>query len=238
MRLAGAIDIGGTNIKLGIVDENGAIVKRDSVPTSRDGEPSPLVDAIVASLRPMIVEASRDGNAVSGIGVSVAGFLDPGHLGMIHNANLVAAPRIPVAPRPRGESRSRSAGGRLECRRCRRVPTRLGRGAARLLGVTLGTGLGGGVIIDGQLLRFTGECAGDIGHIIVDPDGRMCTCGARGCLEAMVNVAALSERGGGRAVRDTITSARRGDQVAVKALSEMDWGRDWNGVAAPLSLRT
>ena len=228
MRLAGAIDIGGTNIKLGIVGEDGTIVTRKSVPTSRDGEPGPLVDSIVASLAPMIAEASRDGNAVSGIGVSVAGFLDPERLGMIHNANLVALREFSLR---RALEERFSLDCPLEVDSNAAVVAEYrhgsGRGAARLLGVTLGTGLGGGVIIDGQLLRFTGECAGDIGHIIVAPDGRMCTCGARGCLEAMVNVAALSERGGGRSVRDIITSARRGDQAAVKALSETGW---WLGL--------
>jgi len=102
-----------------------------------------------------------------------------------------------------------------------------GRGSSRFLGVTVGTGLGGGVIIDGQLLRFTGECAGDIGHIILDRNGRLCTCGARGCLEAMVNVASLEERGQGRSVREIISGAREGDQIAVKALSETGW---WLGL--------
>jgi glucokinase len=96
-----------------------------------------------------------------------------------------------------------------------------------LLGVTVGTGLGGGVIINGELLRYTGECAGDIGHIIVDRKGRRCTCGARGCLEAMVNVAALSERGNGRPVRDIINAAREGDEASRRAVSETGW---WLGL--------
>jgi len=76
------------------------------------------------------------------------------------------------------------------------------------------------VIIDGQLLRYTGECAGDLGHIIIDRNGRVCTCGARGCLEAMVNSASLSERAGGRAPRDIINRGRQGDKLARKALAE------------------
>src|ERR687887_170785 len=79
-----------------------------------------------------------------------------------------------------------------------------GRGSPRLLGVTVGTGLGGGVVVDGELLRYTGECAGDLGHVILDPKGRRCTCGARGCFEAMVCSAALSERGDGRTVREIV----------------------------------
>jgi glucokinase len=95
-----------------------------------------------------------------------------------------------------------------------------GRGSSRLLGVTVGTGLGGGVIIDGALLRYTGECAGDLGHVILDPNGRRCSCGAQGCLEAMVSSGALSERARARAVRDVIASARRGERPAVDALAE------------------
>src|SRR5215210_1065424 len=228
MRLAGAIDIGGTHIKLGIVDEEGTIITRASVPTSRDGDPGPLVDAIVATLRPMMDAAGHNGDAISGIGVSIAGFLDAERLGMIHNANLVALREFPLR---RALEERFLVDCPLEVDSNAAVVAEhrhgSGRGAGRLLGVTLGTGLGGGVIIDGELLRFTGECAGDIGHIIVDRNGRLCTCGARGCLEAMVNVAALSERGGGRTVRDIITRAREGDQVALNALSETGW---WLGL--------
>jgi glucokinase len=228
MRFAGAIDIGGTAVKIGIVDEDGAIIVRESVPTSRDGEPKALVDAIVASLQPMMDTSKGRKNPVSGIGVSVAGFLDPERLGMIHNSNLKALREFPLR---RALEKRFSLDCPLEVDSNAAVVAEYrhgaGRGSTRLLGLTLGTGLGGGVIIDGQLLRFTGECAGDIGHIIVDRNGRLCTCGARGCLEAMVNVAALSERGGGRSVRDIIISARDGEPIAMKALSETGW---WLGL--------
>jgi glucokinase len=227
MRLAGAIDIGGTAIKIGIVDEDGLIIRRERVLTAPDGEPVALVNSIVASLQPML-DAAKGGRNPSGIGVSVAGFLDPQRLGMIHNANLVALREFPLR---RTLEKRFSLECPLEVDSNAAVVAEYrygaGRGSTRLLGVTLGTGLGGGVIIDGQLLRYTGECAGDIGHIIVDRNGRLCTCGARGCLEAMVNVAALSERGSGRTVRDIITSARDGDQASLKALSETGW---WLGL--------
>ena len=176
----------------------------------------------------MLDAAKGDRNAASGIGVSVAGFLDPQRRGMIHNANLVALQEFPLR---RTLEKRFSLECPLEVDSNAAVVAEYrhgaGRGSTRLLGVTLGTGLGGGVIIDGQLLRYTGECAGDIGHIIVDRNGRLCTCGARGCLEAMVNVAALSERAGGRMVRDIITSAREGDQPAINALAETGW---WLGL--------
>lgn len=228
MRLAGAIDIGGTATKIGIVAEDGSVVKSETIPTSPLGEPIALVDAIVLSLQPLLDAEKAAGKSVAGVGVSVAGFLDSERSAMIQNANL---------PALRGFQLRRALEERLslECRLevdsnaavVAEYRYGAGRGATRLLGVTLGTGLGGGVIIDGELLHFTGECAGDLGHIILDPKGRACTCGARGCLEAMVSSAALSERAGGRPVREIVSEARRGDPLALKSLAETGW---WLGL--------
>jgi glucokinase len=224
MRTAGAIDIGGTSTKIGIVAEDGSIVSRASVPTSLHGEPTTVIEAIGSALLPMLDASNADGAAVLGIGVSVAGFLNADRSAMVHNANLPALREFPLR---RALEDRLSVECRLEVDSNAAVVAEylygVGRGASRLLGVTLGTGLGGGVIIDGSLLRFTGACAGDIGHIIVDRKGRLCTCGARGCLEAMVNSAALSERGGGRPVREIVVSARAGDEGARNALAETGW---------------
>jgi glucokinase len=176
----------------------------------------------------MLQSSNGAGNVTIGIGASVAGFLTADRSAMVHNANLPALRDFPL----RYALQERLS---IECRL--EVDSNAstiaeyqhggGRGASRLLGVTLGTGLGGGVIIDGELLRFNGECAGDIGHIIVDRNGRLCTCGARGCLEAMVNTAALIERGGGKPVRETVQLARDGDDTARSVLAETGW---WLGL--------
>lgn len=217
MRLAGAVDIGGTRTKIGIVADDGSVVRNDAIGTSAAGDPEPLVASIAATLRPMIAAAG----SVVGIGVSVAGFLDREHGVMIENANL---PKLCGFPLRRALMERLSLECRLEVDSNAAVLAEhrfgTGKGASRLLGVTVGTGLGGGVIIDGALLRYTGECAGDIGHIIVDPDGRLCTCGAHGCLEAMVCTAALSERAGGRRTRDVVNAAHRGEKRAAEALAE------------------
>ena len=221
MRLAGAIDIGGSSAKIGIIAEDGSIVRRDSVPTGLHGEPAVVVDAIASSLLPMLDTANAEGKPVSGIGVSVAGFLNPDRSAMVHNANLPALREFPLR-RTLEERLSLDCRLEVDSNAAAVAEYRhgAGRGSTRLLGVTVGTGLGGAVIIDGALLRYTGECAGDLGHIIVDPNGRLCTCGARGCLEAMVDSAALSERAGGRPVREIIGSARAGDERALAALAE------------------
>jgi glucokinase len=222
-RVAGAVDIGGTSTKIGIVAADGSILARDRVPTSLGGEPHGVVDAVAGSLLPLLETARGEGHEIAGIGVSVAGFLTPDHSAMVHNANLPAL-RRKLEERLSMECRLEVDSNASTVAEYRHGA---GRGVERLLGITVGTGVGGGVIIGGRLLRFTGECAGDIGHVIVDPKGRLCTCGARGCLEAMVNTAALIERANGRAVRETVDAARAGDEKAAKVLAETGW---WLGL--------
>lgn len=228
MRTAGAIDIGGTATKLGIVAQDGRVIARGTIPTSAEGGPARLVDRIATALQPMLHAAAATANAASGIGVSVAGFLDPEHATMFGNANLPWLCGFPL----RRTLRERLA---LDCQlevdsnasTVAEYRFGAGRGSERLLGITVGTGLGGGVMVHGRLLRYTGECAGDVGHIILDPKGRRCTCGAHGCLEAMVCAAAVSERAAGRAVSDVVGSAQRGESLAREALAETGW---WLGL--------
>jgi glucokinase len=226
MRHAGAIDIGATRTKIGIVAEDGRIVQRTTIPTSTRGAPEPLVESIATAFRPLVAAAGN--GAIHGVGVSVAGFLDREHSTMTANANL---PLLCGFPLRRELERRLDHECRLEVDSNAAVLAEyrhgMGRGATRLLGVTVGTGLGGGVIVDGQLLRYTGECAGDVGHIILDPEGRQCTCGARGCFEAMVCSASVIERAGRGSVPEVIREARAGERRSLDALAET--GR-WLGI--------
>jgi glucokinase len=227
MAIAGAIDIGGTSTKIGVVAADGSIIARERIATSLRGEPLSLVDSIASSFRALLARnaAARD---IVGVGVSVAGFVTPDHSAMVHNANLPALREFPL----RASLEERLG---FECRlevdsnasTLAEFHYGAGKGVRRLLGLTIGTGIGGGVIIDGRLVRYTGECAGDLGHVIVNPGGRLCTCGARGCLEAEANSSALSERAGGRSVKEIIESARNGDTVARETLAE---GGRWIGL--------
>jgi len=227
MRFAGAVDIGGTGTKIGIVGEDGSVVRRTMIPTNAPAGPLGLVDAIANAFR-LLLDSIDEAPPLIGVGVSIAGFLNRDRSAMIHNANLPLLREFPL----RSALEDRFS---LDCllevdsnaAALAEYWVGAGRGATRLLGLTLGTGVGGAVIIDGALLRYTGECAGDVGHVIVDPKGRLCSCGARGCLEAMANSAAVSERAGGRSPRDVINAAREGDGASQKVL--METGR-WVGL--------
>ena len=223
MRVAGAVDIGGTGTKLAIIGEDGSIVARETIPTGEGGDPESLVERIGVALGAMLdaARASGSGTLVSSIGVAVAGFLDTDRSAMFGNSNLPALSDYPLRLALVARLR-RDCWLEVDSNAALIAEHRhgVGRGSLRTLGVTVGTGLGGAVIVNNKLLRYTGECAGDLGHIIVDPQGRQCTCGARGCLEAMVCSAALRERGGGRAVREILAAARAGDAQALEALGE------------------
>ncbi|HLK19043.1 MAG TPA: ROK family protein, partial [Bryobacteraceae bacterium] len=95
-----------------------------------------------------------------------------------------------------------------------------GRGSARFLCLVSGTGLGVGVVIDGALVRFMGECVGDAGHVVVDPNGPECPCGGRGCAEAVVSERTIvTNAQSGATLRDVIETARQGNPRATAALA-------------------
>lgn len=207
------IDIGGTAVKAGVVYESGALAAHASAPTPEGGEPAALMEAIAKLLAPML------GPNLAGIGISVAGFAEAGGEAMSHNPNLPALAMFPlrktVAERfglPALLEVDSNASAIAEWR------FGAGRGAKRLLFLTLGTGVGGGVILEGELMRFTGRCAGDLGHVIVSPGGRRCSCGALGCLEAEIGRAGLEEASG-QPMRALIAAARAGESAA-KAVFE------------------
>jgi len=219
MRLAGAVDIGGTNTKIGVVAEDGRILRRATIPTN--AKPQILVEEIASTLRPLLDTMSDERSHVTAVGISVAGFLDREHTRMYGNANLPSLCDFPLR-RACEDSLGRSCRLEVDSNAAALAEYRHGSGkdASRLLSIIVGTGVGGAVVVGGRLLRFTGECVGDVGHIVVDPNGRMCTCGARGCLEAMVCAAALTERGKGQQPKEIISRARAGDAAAKNALAE------------------
>ena len=222
MRLAGAVDIGATNTKIGIVGEDGRVFRRSTIPTKSGNEPSHLVDAIANELRPMMDAMTDERNQVVALGVSIAGFLNREHTMMIANANLRDLRDFPLR-RALEEKFELNCHLEVDSNATTLAEYRfgMGRGSTNMLGMVFGTGVGGGVIVGGRLLRFTGECVGDIGHVIVDPGGRKCTCGARGCLEAVACSAALSERAQGRSPREAISAAKNGDKSAISALADI-----------------
>jgi glucokinase len=187
------IDLGGTNIKAAIVDDTGQIVQADSVDTQAERGFAHVTERI-ADLAKSLLERMPRGSVTS-VGVGSPGPLSS-KTGTIHRApNLPGSDNAPLGP---NLSERLGLPVSLENDANAAAYGEFLSGAAKqfesMVLLTLGTGIGGGVVLDGQLLRGCFESAGEVGHTIVVPNGRACPCGQRGCLERYASANAIGER--------------------------------------------
>lgn len=187
-----AADFGGTHLRAAIVDEAGTILHRLDEPSPDTGTPAEVIVGVVELLARAAGEAPI---APSGACIATAGLIDADQGKVILAPNIAGFRNLvlttPVADRlgiPAFIENDASAAALGEFR------FGAGRGTRHLLHATLGTGIGGGIVVDGKLYRGAKGLAGEIGHIILDPAGPRCNCGSRGCLEAMVSGVAFAER--------------------------------------------
>jgi len=234
-----AIDIGGTHTKLALVDPEGNTSDVTSISTTGENGVDGFLLSVEENAR-QLIDRFEEGKVV-GVGIGVAGFVDPAHTKMTFNPNIAWLEgvnlkdyfsnrlNLPVYV----EIDSNAAALAEAVHGC-------GKNSHRLLVLAIGTGLGGGMTVDGQILRIANECLGDIGHIIIDPGGSQCASGCRGCAEAMVSVSALErfasefiiedqksvyyehvKRGKIIQVQEIIEAARQKDQAAEKAVRKL-----------------
>jgi glucokinase len=205
------LDLGGTNIKAAVVDSALGVLATDISPTSA-GDGETVVLERVASLGRAVV--ARFGELVSA-GLALPGHFDAGSGTGSLLPNLLGdwAGR-PIAG-PVGESLGLPVTLVNDVRALTLAELRLGagRGAQDLVCVALGTGVGGGVVIGGRLHLGLGH-AGEIGHTTVDPDGPLCGCGNRGCLDRVASAESIAAAAGRASVAEAAAAARDCDPVA------------------------
>lgn len=228
------VDIGGTSTKAGVVNAAGEVRCVESIPTGPNAQA--FLSGLCELIERTIDSGQREGARVDGIGVAVAGFLDPERDQLIYNSNLAwlegFSLRGPLARRfqlPVELEVDSNAAAMAEWR------FGSGRGSRRFLCLTSGTGLGVGMVIEGEPLRFAYGCLGDVGHVVVQREGPLCTCGGRGCAEIMVSAPAVARRFRERAaldgevsLRDVIMAAQSGNETARRLLWETG---EWLGIA-------
>lgn len=179
------IDIGGTKIAGALVDAEGNIVDEAKVPTPAQ-DPEALVDAVVG-----LVKQLSEGKAVLGVGVAAAGFIDADQANIIYAPNLswrnepFKAKLQAKLPLPVIIENDANAAAWAEYR------YGAGKGYQHMVMLTIGTGVGGAVIVNGQMLRGGFGIAGELGHLRVVPNGKLCGCGQHGCLESYGSGTAL-----------------------------------------------
>lgn len=191
-KLVLAADFGGTNLRSALVDEDGEVVERLDRPTPAEVGPDTILREILQLFRDI---AARAPSPLLAAALGVPGMVDS-ERGMVIAAANVAGFRNLVLTTPIEQALGIPAFIENDASAAALGEHRFGagRGLRHLLHVTLGTGIGGGIVIDRKLYRGAGGLAGEIGHIIIDPAGPRCGCGSRGCLEAMVSGTAFAER--------------------------------------------
>jgi glucokinase len=213
-QLALGVDIGGTNTKVALVSERGEVSGIETFPTGRDAA------ALIAGVRDAAGRC-RGSASIRGAGVAVAGFINSAHDRLSYNPNLdwlVGFPLRDAIADALGIPVTLEVDSNASCVGEYRFGA--GRGSARFMCLVAGTGLGVGMVIDGTLVRFMGECIGDAGHVVVDANGLECPCGGRGCAEAMVSERTIVQNAQcGPTLRDVMASARQGNTLAVAELA-------------------
>ena len=214
MSLHLGLDLGGTNIKAAVVDSSLAVLATDSCPTgAADGEEA-VLERVAALGRAIVAPFGEP---------ATAGLALPGHFD-------AAAGTGSLLPNLLGDWAGRPIAGPVgaalglpvtlvnDVRALTLAELRLGagRGARDLVCIALGTGVGGGVVIGGRLHLGLGH-AGEIGHTTVDPDGPLCGCGNRGCLDRMASAESIAAAAGRESVAAAAAAARAGDPVAREA---------------------
>ena len=202
MRYCLGVDIGGTKILGAVVDEEGNILSRTRIPTDR----AQGLDALPEAVDRFLAEADKP---IAAIGLAVAGFVD------YPSGRVAFGPNLAFSNPEIGQDISREYGLPVvvenDANAAAWAENRVGagRGARHMLMVTVGTGIGGGVIADGRLYRGSRGYAGEFGHMPVTLEGLTCNCGAWGCLETLASGRALGRMAQERAAGWPASEARR-----------------------------
>ena len=188
------VDMGGTKILAAVVGVEGNILGTAKIPTNAKSNTSIVIDRIADCIRKAIDESHVNTESIGAIGIGAPGPLDP-ETGVVIFAPNLGWKDVPLK-------------SELETRV--NIPTFVdndvnvgtlgehafgaGQNVQNLVGIFVGTGIGGGIILNGELFHGASKTAGEIGHIIVKADGPKCGCGNRGCLEALASRTAMAKQ--------------------------------------------
>jgi glucokinase len=187
VRFVLGIDIGGTNLVVGSVAEDGSALRAlESEPTHAEAGQSDVLDRLITLAQRTIERTRREvrGAEIIGVGVGAPGPLDTksGIVLLTPNLGWVNLPLRQIIHERLGLPAALD--NDANCAVLGEWWMGAARGTKNAIGITIGTGIGGGIIVDGKLYHGASDCAGEIGHTTIDTEGRRCKCGNYGCLEA------------------------------------------------------
>ena len=225
MTAIGAVDIGGTKIAVGVVDGSGRVLSRYEAPTQTAGPWSQARALIACMLRKAALEAKV---AIAGIGIGSTGPVDP-LKGKFENLDTIPqwSGASPVDDMAREFGVSVAIENDADAGALAEASWGAGRNKSRLIYVTVGTGIGGGIIFDGHLYRGVEGSHPEVAHQVLEAHGVPCSCGLRGCWEALAAGPAMAQwmesqpeytGGPGLTARQIYEYALAGDPLAARAV--------------------
>ncbi|GKS12072.1 glucokinase [Paenibacillus chitinolyticus] len=235
-RIYVGVDLGGTSIKVGLCDEQGKLIQTYEGPTGTEHGPDFVLDRIVEYVHRIVDESPYEWEQVAGIGAGIAGFMD------IPTGFVELSPNLGWRNIAVKKTLEEKLGKTVKIDNDANVAALgeawggAGRGIPNLVCYTLGTGVGGGIIINGKIYQGFNGMAGELGHMSVVPDieAIACNCGQSGCLETVSSATGIvrmandaKERGDRTSLaliekitaKDVFDAAKSGDEVAVRIVN-------------------
>jgi glucokinase len=229
------VDLGGTNLRTALVSQNGEVVDKVKEPTRASDGHATVVRKLIENIKAQLNRALRNGTKISAVGVGAPGVIHADTGVVVTSPNfpdwnnlplkkeLEAAIALPVYIE--NDANAAALGEQW-------------RGAAQgitsMIFLTLGTGVGGGIVLNGRIWPGADGMAGEIGHMTIIPDGRRCGCGNTGCLEMYASSRGVvmtylerSSRVNGITSEDIYQAARSGDTLAGDVMKDMG---HWLGI--------
>ena len=217
-KLVLGVDLGGTKIATALANAQGEILARGYSPTSAQAGSSAVISTILATIEKILSSNKLDLSRVLGIGIAAAGIIDSDNGKVIFSPNLPGWHEVPLReaveqrlsiPVYLGNDANLAALGEWRFGLKKKV--------ANLIYITGGTGIGGGIIIDGKLYTGCRGAAGEIGHMTIDINGPRCNCGSTGCWEALASGTALAT--------EAVRQISQGANTSIVALVDGDMSK-------------
>ena len=183
------VDVGGTNVKVALVDKSGSIVYSDTVPTRAEMGYEYTISNIIKAIQSLMKESKVDKSNIEGIGFGFPGQIDCDN-GIVRLApNIPGWVNIPIADIVSKEfDIPVRVDNDVRCAALAELNYGAGKGSKNMICITVGTGIGSGLIVNGKIVRGASNAAGELGHIKLQMEnGPICGCGDRGCLEAFAS---------------------------------------------------
>ena len=200
------VDLGGTNIVSAVVDENNKIIARAKEKTNAPRPAEEIFDDIAKTVKDALYSAGLTMDDIESIGVGTPGSVNKAK-GLIEFANNLGFDNVPAYAllKERTGCKNIYFDNDTNCAALGEAVAGAGKGAKDFIAITLGTGVGSGIVVDGKLVTGVNYAAGEMGHTVIVYDGEQCNCGRKGCWERYSSATALIQQTKDAMIKDPFT---------------------------------